>query len=198
MTNINVIRAAIMTNNAAVEKAVIMMSQGAIVVSPWDKSYANYYASWCLAGKRLSGNHLSKARVLALKYCEDIAGISKPIKKSSASATLTIRRTGEFTIKTFGSNHCGLLPILKIQYEAKIECSAKVDDRGFLFDQLEVDRFFQGVKSSFLSCEMLTMHLAEMLALRIMAENPSLEVKGLDLTLSPQPFKAGVTFAWKA
>ncbi len=72
MTNINEIHSKLMTSDSAVEKAMLVLSQGPIEISAWDKQGADYYARWVLSGKKLNGSFLDKARLLALKYVEDL------------------------------------------------------------------------------------------------------------------------------
>lgn len=106
---------------------------------------------------------------------------------------MTLERHGEFTIKTTGKNHCGTLPILRIQYKLVCECTTKLDSRGFLFDQTEVDKFFQNKVSTSLSCEKLVADSLKKVLDLIEKENPHCEVRKASLTLSPQPFMASIT-----
>jgi hypothetical protein len=216
MTDHAAIRDMLNNNDRAVEKAMLALSQGSVKVeSRYDQRGADYFARWILAGNRLSGSHLPKARTLALKYSEDLlamvqrkeAAKHKPptvrvvrdtLPAPISGATLTMNRKGAFTIRTFGPNHCGTLPVLDVRYVVEVECDAVVDGRGFLFDQLMVDSFFKGIKRSSLSCEKLAMFCAEGLVKAIRRENPGVNVRSVKMTLSPQPFAAGMTYAWKA
>lgn len=72
MTNIDAIRTKLMTDDSAVEKAMLVLSQGPIQIGAWDKKGADYYASWVLSGNKLNGKFLDKARLLALKYDSDL------------------------------------------------------------------------------------------------------------------------------
>lgn len=200
---VEVIRTKLNGDDSAVEKACVMLSQGKVKVdSAYDRRGADYYASWILSGKRLDGAHLTKARNLALKYAADIAAVAKapaaalPIE--TAESSLTMNRKGSFDLYVYGPNHCGVgTGTIAVQYHARIVCDAKVDNRGFLFDQVMVASFFNGIKQSSLSCEKLVMHCAAGLAKRIVEENPSVVVRSIELTLSPAPHAADMTYTWR-
>jgi hypothetical protein len=108
--------------------------------------------------------------------------------------TLTIERVGEFKIRAFGPNHCGTLKEMTIRYKMVCVCSHKLDVRGFLFDQLKVDEFFQTRLNTQLSCEKLTVASLRGILAAIQAENPSCDIQEASLTLSPQPFAASMTY----
>lgn len=108
--------------------------------------------------------------------------------------TLTLERTGEFTIRTRGDHHCGTLPTLKVKYKMTCVCAKRLDVRGFLFDQLKVDEYFQKRLATSLSCEQLTILSMEDIVAAIQAENPRCEILESSLTLSPEPFMASMTF----
>lgn len=110
--------------------------------------------------------------------------------------TLTMNRQGEFDIHAYGPNHCGVPEDLKIKYHMVCECGAKLDSRGFLFDQINVDNYFQNIKRSKLSCEKLTIKCVRDLVRAIMQENPGCLIHKVDLTLSPFPFMASMTYSW--
>lgn len=74
--------------------------------------------------------------------------------------------------------------------------AAKLDKRGFLFDQINVDNFFQSIKSSELSCEELTMDCLNQLIKLIKRENPLCLIDQISLTLAPDPFCASMTYTW--
>jgi len=110
---------------------------------------------------------------------------------------LTMNREGRFHIDAYGPNHCGVSDYLEINYRMICECQpASLDKRGFLFDQINVDNFFQNIKSSRLSCERLTIKCVRNLVKAIKAENPDCRINKVELTLSPAPFKASMTYAW--
>lgn len=111
--------------------------------------------------------------------------------------TLEMTRGGEFNIHTYGNNHCGVDEEFKIRYHLKCRCSPKLDRRGFLFDQLNVQSFFESIKKTKLSCEQLTVQCLEQLLEHILAENPGCQIYGMELTLSPAPFMASMTHAWE-
>jgi hypothetical protein len=115
-----------------------------------------------------------------------------------ASNSLTIERAGQFRIATFGPNHCGTLPYLTVKYRMVCQCAAKLDARGFLFDQVEVDRFFQRIERTDKSCEKLTMDSLTNLIAMIRKENPDCVINRMALTLSPEPFAASMTEVFDA
>ncbi len=113
---------------------------------------------------------------------------------SVLSSSLTLERSGTFTIHTYGNNHCGTLSNLKINYKLICECESKLDTRGFLFDQLRIDTFLKSITSTSNSCESLTIDsLIDLLAM-IQVENPNCIIKKASLTLSPEPFAASMTY----
>ena len=114
------------------------------------------------------------------------------------SKLLTMDRQGDFRIRAVGPNHCGVVNDLQIKYQMVCICDDILDSRGFLFDQINIDNFFQGIKRSSLSCERLTISCAQKLRRLIREENPSCRVRRIKLTLSPQPFLASMTYEWKA
>jgi hypothetical protein len=108
----------------------------------------------------------------------------------------TLTRKGEFTLRTHGQYHCGTLPVMKCRYTFVVQCTG-LDQRGFLFDQTGVQRFFDGVKTSSLSCERFTQASLDHLVRRALAENDRLQIQSANLTLSPEPFLAELTSAWE-
>jgi hypothetical protein len=113
------------------------------------------------------------------------------------SETLTMNRQGEFQVKTFGNNHCGLAKVLDIKYHMICVCTTDLDRRGFLFDQVNVDNYFKSIRQTELSCEQLVLNCSKNLILMILEENPEVKVRSIDLTLSPAPFLASMTHGWK-
>lgn len=77
-------------------------------------------------------------------------------------------------------------------------CGSKLDPRGFLFDQISVHNFFQGIKKTKLSCERLTVQFIKKMVQAIKLENPSCEIQRVKLTLSPAPFLASMTYSWSS
>ena len=69
---------------------------------------------------------------------------------------MKIVRSGEFPLRTYGKNHCGTSSHFLVKYHMIALCDPKLDHRGFLFDQLNIDKFFHGIKSTSCSCERLT------------------------------------------
>lgn len=126
-----------------------------------------------------------------------ISRVKKHVKAPQREL-LTMDRSGEFKIKATGDHHCGTEEDLYIRYNMICECTVKTDHRGFLFDQVNVDNFFQSIKRSTLSCEKLTIQCAKKLLKLIAAENPVCEILRMELTLAPKPYAASMTYAWAA
>lgn len=114
--------------------------------------------------------------------------------ENTHSNTLSLERTGEFQIRTEGANHCGTRRYLRIRYKLVCLCANKLDVRGFLFDQLNVDSYFQELGTTSKSCEKLTVQSLKKLLETIQRENSECEILGATLTLSPEPFLASMTY----
>ena len=112
--------------------------------------------------------------------------------------TLTMKRKGDFTVTTYGKNHCGTTEKLDIKYELTVECSVSLDDRGFLFDQVNVDKFFKQIRMTKLSCEQFSIQCARKLWRLIKDENAGCEIHDMKLTLSPAPFAASMEFCYNS
>ncbi len=185
----------LLTKNEAVERAMLVLN-----LKDQEEYRRSYYAAWIKSGKKLTGHHLDTAREIALRHTDTLTKLAakQPIsKRSDPNATLTMARQGIFHIHTFGTSHCGIGKEMDVKYAAVIKCGAVTDHRGFLFDQINVDGYFQNVKRTSLSCEKLAMHCTKGLVSMIQKENPGAEVHALELTLSPAPFAAAMTYAWK-
>lgn len=115
-----------------------------------------------------------------------------------ASKELTMDRSGEFHLHAYGSHHCGITTDLVVKYEVFVECLAQVDRRGFMFDQVNVDNYFQAIKKTRLSCERLAMKCATDLLRMIAKDNPHCTVLKLDVALNPAPFHATMRYTWTA
>jgi len=107
--------------------------------------------------------------------------------------TLEMVRSGEFPIRTYGNSHCGTASAFKIRYHLKCVCSPKLDHRGFLFDQLNIQSYFESIQRTHLSCERLTEVCLQQLLEHILVENPSCQIYSMQLTLSPEPYLASMT-----
>lgn len=212
----------LVSNAEAVERAILALYRGEVSgLSHADATSVRYFGSW-VAGdalmpyhgtsepRQLSGSHLARARALALRYVDGLRLIAERNKVrqvnratpllTAAGSSLTMTREGEFSIVVAGNNHCGAVPAgttLRIRYKAIVKCAATLDNRGFLFDQMKVDSFFQSMKRTTLSCEALTIRSANDLVAVMQEENPGVKIHAMDLTLSPQPFVAGMTYTWK-
>jgi hypothetical protein len=110
--------------------------------------------------------------------------------------TIEMVRSGEFGIQTYGTHHCGTAERFNIRYHMKCVCSPKLDHRGFLFDQLNIQAFFEGIKRTNLSCEQLTVHCLEGLLENILKENPACQIYRMEMTLAPEPYAASMTHVW--
>ena len=106
---------------------------------------------------------------------------------------LILKRTGYFTVKTEGRNHCGTMAEQQVYYETIVTCAKILDHRGFLFDQLNLQGFFDGIKKTDRSCEQLCIRCVYKILRMIMKENPKCKVHKIELTLSPAPFQAQIT-----
>lgn len=110
--------------------------------------------------------------------------------------TLTINRQGTFSIVTTGDRHCGTFTnnYLSINYHMICICERTLDPRGFLFEQVAVDQFFKKMKRTTLSCEKLTMSCCKKLVTMIRKDNPVCKIRSIQLTLSPFPYQASMTY----
>ncbi len=107
--------------------------------------------------------------------------------------SLKMVRSGEFDIHTYGDNHCGTSDEFKVRYHLTCECSPLLDHRGFLFDQINIQQYFESIKRTQLSCERLTVVCLNQLLEHILTENPTCQIRKMELTLSPEPFLASMT-----
>lgn len=108
-----------------------------------------------------------------------------------------MNRQGEFSIFTTGDSHCGTLTnqFLPVRYHMICECEKVLDTCGFLFEQVNVDKFFKNLKRTKLSCERLTISCCKKLVTLIKKDNPICRVRSIKLTLSPSPFQASMTYS---
>lgn len=111
--------------------------------------------------------------------------------------SLTMKRTGDFTVQTSGNNPCGITNPLALKYEVSIECSVELDKRGFIFDQMTVTKFFAEIKLTDLSCEQFAIQCSRKLFSTIKKENPDCQINRMTLSLSPHPFAATMTFLYE-
>ncbi len=121
---------------------------------------------------------------------------NKKSTKPTATEVITMRRNGEFRVLATGPSHCGITEDLTIRYDMTAECGPKLDRRGFLFDQVNVDNYFQSIKRTTRSCERLTQFCLNSLKEIILRENPDCQIFRLSLTLTPAPYKAAMTYSW--
>lgn len=111
--------------------------------------------------------------------------------------TLTLDRQGEFSILTTGNKHCGTFTNqrLWVKYHMVCECENVLDKRGFLFEQVGVDQFFQKLQRTTLSCESLAISSCKKLVSLIRKDNPVCKIRSIKLTLSPFPHAASITYS---
>ncbi len=115
------------------------------------------------------------------------------------TATYRLNRSGDFTVRTTGKNHCGTTDVLAIRYRLLVTCAATaLDTRGFLFDQTRIQGWFNAQRETALSCETYASFCARQLYKLIREENPGLVPTGLELALSPAPYAAEISFCWSA
>jgi hypothetical protein len=99
---------------------------------------------------------------------------------------LTIQRQGDFVIKTRGNHHCGTSSTLEMHYTLTVLADANsTDQRGFLFDQLRVQDYFESLGSTRLSCEKLCQRSCHDLVQQIIRENPVIKIHHIKLALGP-------------
>lgn len=120
------------------------------------------------------------------------------VKKTAVGlASFTLKRVGRFSVTTSGDNHCGTDNNLKIAYNLEVRCTAdSLDARGFLFNQMDVDRWFQKQTSTALSCEQYTIFCGRAIYKLIRKDNPVCRIEVFRLTLSPAPHAAELTFSY--
>jgi len=108
-------------------------------------------------------------------------------KRGSSTETIHIKKHGSFSLVAKGDHHCGTEPILQAEFTFSViaEATSTDDSRGFLFDQLRIPAYFDKMKSTTLSCEKLCRRSARALVRMILAENPKLKIKKVELSLGP-------------
>lgn len=109
--------------------------------------------------------------------------------------TYTLKRSGEFVLATDGDNHCGTKELQPMRYELVVTCGGKLDKRGFLFEQLGVEEFFNSRDvDEERSCEELARDWCADLLGMVNTDSPGCEVLSMMLTLSPAPYGASVSY----
>jgi hypothetical protein len=111
--------------------------------------------------------------------------------------TLTLDRQGSFKVYTYGDSHCGTYTngFLPLKYTLHCVCELTIDKRGFLFEQVGVDDFFQNLEKTKLSCEKFTINCTKRLVTLIHKDNPACRIRSIQLTLSPHPYVASMTYS---
>lgn len=107
--------------------------------------------------------------------------------RRSSTETIHIKKRGSFSLVAKGDHHCGTEPVLNAEFTFSViaEATSTDDKRGFLFDQLRIPAYFAKMKSTSLSCEKLCRRSARALVRMILAENPKLKIKSVELSLGP-------------
>jgi hypothetical protein len=73
----------------------------------------------------------------------------------------TLRREGTFICELSGSIHCGLLPINEFRYQAEICVTDNgLDSQGFIMDNADIQKYFDSIGATDLSCELLACNTA--------------------------------------
>jgi hypothetical protein len=111
--------------------------------------------------------------------------------------SLTLKREGRFTVQNRGKHWCGTREMQTIVYRVKVVCNVTLDQRGFLFDQLSIERFFNLQTTCETSCEEFTLACARRLWAEIKKEHSGCEIRKLIVTLSPAPYSAEMTFEFE-
>lgn len=113
----------------------------------------------------------------------------------SSSGRITLRRSGSFSFETSGPACCGTESPLTLEYLVEVECGIKLDDRGFLFDQLPIHEYFRNIRHATESCELLALRCARDIHSMILENHSGCQIKDFKLSLkSPVGAAAFVTF----
>ena len=134
-------------------------------------------------------------RARALEAINIAAAVKKKPKK--LRRTMSILRHGNFRVKPIGDAHCGIdLGNARIEanYFVRVECVPTLDHRGFLFEQRVVDEVFQGIEECAMSCELLAYTCCQLVKERILNDNPSLEIRCIEVSISAAPFPATLIY----
>jgi hypothetical protein len=65
-----------------------------------------------------------------------------------------LTRSGQFTIETRGAYHCTTESRPALRYEVRASGDS-LDSRGFLLDQLDIPKYFDSIRETSDSCELL-------------------------------------------
>lgn len=113
--------------------------------------------------------------------------------------TITMTRSGEFSIIVRGDSHCSTAPdgqATKVKFDFRIVCDTfSLDKRGFLVDQLTVGQYFADLRETELSCEELVIDCGEELVRIAKNENPKIKIIELELKLAPAPYIASMVYS---
>jgi hypothetical protein len=133
--------------------------------------------------------------------------------------TITITRRGEVNWRVTGLHHCGPSdqvrseavwrranqdywmpgqlhrPYIPVRYVVVVVCAPRLDERGFLFDQVTMADYMAKLadQETDLSCERLCDRAATTILEKLKTDAPACRVRSLTMTLSPAPHVAEVT-----
>jgi hypothetical protein len=97
-------------------------------------------------------------------------------------------------METTGEHHCGTSRYQAMRYKLEVTCTGDLDGRDFLFEQLKVREFFEAPRREHRSCEKLARDWCADLLELINRDSPDCTVLAMNLTLSPAPFEASITY----
>jgi hypothetical protein len=118
----------------------------------------------------------------------------------SKKDSLILTRTGKFGFITVGATHCGMAPTgtrQECDYVVRVKCDPHtIDPRGYMFEQLVVQEYFDKIKRVQSTCEQLVMRVAVELESVIYEENPILEIYWIEVEVKAAPYAASMTFRY--
>lgn len=111
-----------------------------------------------------------------------------------------LEKQGNVMQAVFGPNHCGTENhlhggLIRMRYHIRLFCNARLDSHGFLVDNMTISDFmdaFAGVPTD-LSCERLILEIARQMEDRARSEDPGLQLRGMSVSVSPEPFNATIS-----
>lgn len=111
-----------------------------------------------------------------------------------------MERQGLVSWAVFGPSHCGTQNHLHggyipIRWRIRLYCENSLDANGFLIDNMALLHFMEYTASQAtdLSCELLMDKTAQTLQAYIERTEPTLRLRGIRITFSPEPFEAAMT-----
>jgi hypothetical protein len=121
-----------------------------------------------------------------------------------APQSLTIQRAGSVDWHVTGAYHCGVDNMIRkdgrltTRWEVELTAAPKLDQRGLMFDQSDMAHMMEMIarEPTGLSCERLVEWVGHVLLGRAKLEDPIMEILGLRVRLSPDPFVAWIEGRW--